>query len=1126
MKIRTVTAVLGVLAVLGALAPVLHGAAPKVGRATVAFNGKPAPAASASASGFSVVAGADGPQLALFGGGLLLALRQGEQVDIRIPLTGVPGEFTLAAEATLVSGAGADVELALDGAQPCRAALAGKTVRLTVTGGVNGKPTTARLRTVCRGGRVAVRWNAAFRRWPSPRRPPAGLNGWAKTVRAPESRGYNSGMFGVLRSRLVRQTDGQGAVVWRTKALRKEDVQAGGEAQFRWQASTGWVTEPGGGHFTLFLDGRKVLTFDLAMKSKTWRSADRRFSLAYEVMGFTRPDRQDSVGIMTLTAPAGAVKVGQSVEIKVTGSASKSRRFFMLYEAARVTAGPDAKTVRVTPAAVHPQACPPPVLPALRPAIEQALIEWDWRMQDGIGTPRAPVPHADAIRRAFQRGDRLLEALKAGGVPLEQEAAGWERLRRRFDKLRAGPETPPERWEALWRDVHVLRRRIVFRNPLARTGPLVFVKKVPSIFSHQITQYQGSTSRPGGGLFVLEEPGRSMRSRQLASELPMGSTQHADVSYDGRRVLFAHCAVKKTPPNRVAHRNHFYHLYEINADGSGLRRLTDGPFDDLAPRYLPDGRIVFISTRRGGFHRCGLGPCPAHTLALAEADGSNPRTVSYHETHEWDPAVLNNGRVIYTRWDYVDRDAKYYQQLWSVRPDGSGVQSVYGNNTFNPVGIWEARAVPGSNRVIATAAAHHAMTAGSIVLVDVTRGVDGLKPITRLTPDALFPESETVVFPGWRAPDGVRRPPPVPVEMQRWPGHSYRSPYALSEDLFLAAYSFDPLIGEPHPNRPNMFGLYLVDRFGNKELIYRDVSISSLWPMPLRPRRRPPVVPSITEPAARPEGTFVLQNVHVARPALPKEEIRRLRIVQVLPKTTPHADTPPVGLARAAPGKQVLGTVPVERDGSAHFTAPSGVQLAFQALDARGRAVQIMRSEVYLQPGETVSCIGCHEPRTMAPPKGAMPLAAQRLPSKITPGPDGSKPFSYPILVQPVLDKHCLRCHDPKTRKGKVVLTGKPQGRYSVSYNALAPRVPYSEWSPSGPAHNCEPTTRPGRFGARGSRLMKRLLAGHGKVKLSAEDIERLVTWMDANALFYGTFDPADQKRQQRGERIEGPKLE
>jgi len=921
------------------------------GPAQIVLDGVPAPVAAASPSGFSVVAAPEGPQLALFGGSVLAGVQQGEQVDIGIPLTAVPGEFTLAAEVTLVSGSGAEVELALDGTEPCRAALDGKAVRLTVTANANGTPATARLRTVCRGARAAVQWDAL-----------------------------------------------------------------------------------------------------------------------------------------------------------------------------QVIAGADANALPVAPTVVDQQACPPPVLPELRPAIEQALIEWDWRMQDGIGTPRFPVTHAEAVGKMFQRGDRLLAHLMAGGVSLEKESTAWERLRRGFDRLRAGEDVAPGEWEALWREVHVLRRRIVFRNPLARTGPLVFVKKAPTIFSHQITQYQGSTSRPGGGVFVLEKPGRSMRCRQLASELPMGSFLQADVSYDGRRVLFAHCAVEKTPPNRESHLNHFYHIYEIDADGSGLCQLTDGPFDDITPRYLPDGRIIFVSTRRGGFHRCGLGPCPTHTLALAEADGSAPRTISYHETHEWDPAVLHDGRVIYTRWDYIDRDAKYYQQLWSVRPDGSGVRIVYGNNTFNPVGIWEARAVPGSHRVIATAAAHHAMTAGSIILVDAGRGVDGLEPITRLTPDALFPESETQVIPGWRAADGVPHPPPVPVETQRWPGHSYRSPYALSEDLFLAAYSFAPLIGEPHPNRPNMFGLYLVDRFGNKELLYRDVSISSLWPVPLRPRRRPPVIPSPRPPDAASEGTFLLQNVYAAWPLMPKEEIRHLRIVQVLPKTTPHVDRPAMGLAHAAPGKQVLGTVPVEPDGSAHFTTPAGVSLAFQALDAQGRAVQTMRSEVYLQPGETASCIGCHELRGAAPPAAALPLAARRPPSRIAAGPDGSKPFSYPILVQPVLDKYCVRCHNPEKPGGKVVLTGTPQGHYTVSYNALAPRVPFSHWS--APARNSEPTTQPGRFGARASKLMTSLLEGHHKVKLSAEEIERLVTWMDANALFYGTFDPADQARQQRGERIEGPKLE
>ena len=553
--------------------------------------------------------------------------------------------------------------------------------------------------------------------------------------------------------------------------------------------------------------------------------------------------------------------------------------------------------------------------------------------------------------------------------------------------------------------------------------------------------------------------------RQLA-DLPAGSYQHPEVSWDGRHILFAYCEAPTAPADRAVHQERNYHIYQVASDGSELRQLTAGPYDDFSPRYLPDGKLLFLSTRRGGFHRCGGGPCPVYTLATAEADGSNPRPISYHETHEWDPVVLNDGRLLYTRWDYVDRHAVHYQQLWSARPDGSNVAAFYGNNTFNPVGVWEARPVPNSDLVMATAAAHHAMTAGSIILLDVSRGIDGLDPISRLTPDVLFPESEFPVQ-NWHAPAGVPTPPEVPTEERRWPGHCYRSPYPLSADFFLAAYSYDTLLGEPSANKANMFGIYLVDRFGNRELLYRDVSIASLWPTPLRPRPRPPVLPSALDRSQTSEGTFFLQNVHDSWPHLPVGEenaITHLRIIQVLLKTTPNANTPRVGFANASPGKQVLGTVPVEPDGSAYFSAPAQIPLAFQALDRNGMAVQTMRSLTYLQPGEHASCIGCHEHRSSAPDSQSVALAQQRPPSSITPGPDGSKPLSYPLLVQPVLDRLCVECHRGPKADGGIVLTGEPAGEFSVSYNALAPLVSYSEWKGT-PADNSEPLTRPDLFG-------------------------------------------------------------
>ena len=218
---------------------------------------------------------------------------------------------------------------------------------------------------------------------------------------------------------------------------------------------------------------------------------------------------------------------------------------------------------------------------------------------------------------------------------------------------------------------------------------------------------------------------------------------------------------------------------------------------------------------------------------------------------------------------------------------------------------------------------------------------------------------------------------------------------------------------------------------------------------------------------------------------------------------------------------RVLGTVPVEADGSAYFEVPAKTPVLFQALDAQGRAIQTMRSLVYLQPGENETCIGCHEHRmTMATPR-MKATAIQRAPSKIQPGPDGTRPFSYPRLVQPVLDRHCIACHDGKDPK-RCQLTGAPENEFTKSYNALIPFVSFSAWNR--PEQNFEPLTTPLRFGSLGSPLSKMLEQHHGNVELAQEDLDRLQTWMDANALFYGTFDVNEQKKQLLGQQIDGPK--
>ncbi len=777
---------------------------------------------------------------------------------------------------------------------------------------------------------------------------------------------------------------------------------------------------------------------------------------------------------------------------------------------------------------------PRPKPPRMHPSIERALIEWDWRMQDGIGTKRETRTYDQAIEDIFKSGDALIQHLAQKGISLDEIAIQWGSVQDQWRRLQVSPSTSDTNWENLWRRVHLLRRKIVLQNPLANTGPIAFVKCVPTNNSIMQQQYIGRFARPAGGIFVLEEPGKSMRCRALTEgKLPEGAYQHLDVSYDGSRILFSFCKLNNPPKDAYqGNPGHCFDIYEVLANGNGIKPLIVSSHDDISPRYLPNGNIAFVSTRRGGYSRCGPDFAPCHTLTLSDANGANQRLISFHEVHEYDPAVMNDGRIVYTRWDYVDREASLYQQLWVTRPDGTNPMIFYGNNTFNPMATFEARAIPGSDRIMAIAGCHHSIAAGSVVLINVKKGVDGLAPLERLTPDVLFPETESGIVDEWEESESW-----VPAQAKRWPHHTYKSPLPLSEDIFLAGYSFERLVYiETEPNPANMFGLYIVDRFGNKELLYRDLNVSSLWPMPLHARSDQNKLPELSEPSAPKEGTFYVQNVYTADPPLPRDvKITRLRILHVFPRTSEFETYPVIGIPIAACGRQVLGTVPVEPDGSAYFKAPAGLALAFQALDELGQSVQFMRSVTYLQPGENVSCIGCHEHRMSAPPNLQIGLAVKRAPSNIQPGPEGSKPFSYPLLVQPVLDKHCVKCHGGERTEGNVVLTGevpeseeRRQSSFSLSYLALAPMVKYAQWGAMDDEEdfrvsNSEPITKPDFFGSRSSPLITMLREGHEGVALNDEEFERLITWADNNVLFYGTFDPEGQARQLRGDRIKGP---
>jgi hypothetical protein len=470
-----------------------------------------------------------------------------------------------------------------------------------------------------------------------------------------------------------------------------------------------------------------------------------------------------------------------------------------------------------------------------------------------------------------------------------------------------------------------------------------------------------------------------------------------------------------------------------------------------------------------------------------DANGKNLRPMSAFENFEWTPSVAADGRILYCRWDYIDRFNGHFFSLWSTNPDGSNPQLVYKNFTVRPQVASEAMAIPNSHKLVFTASAHHSILGGSLVLFDRTRGTEEAAPIVRLTPEVPFPETEA------------------------WADHYYANPWPLSEEYYLVGWADRRLpphtrIETQEANPVNAMGLYLLDAFGNQELLYRDPAITSGNPIPLRARPKPPAYGAQMADGAG-EGRFFLQDVYRGLTGIPRGTVKRLRIVAVPPKVQPHMNTPNLGVSAEDPGKYVLGTVPVEADGSAYFRAPSGIPIFFQALDSDGLAVQTMRSLTYVQPKQTLSCIGCHEHRDLAPPISKAPLAGLREPSKLAPGPAGSWPLRFDELVQPVLEQHCVRCHKPGSESPKAAnIDLTPAKAYHTLLTFGGEDLKKKAFE--------RDRSIPGDCTAAKSKLWAILTQdkGHEGVRLDPESRERLATWMDTYAQQRGSFSETQEK--------------
>ncbi len=738
-----------------------------------------------------------------------------------------------------------------------------------------------------------------------------------------------------------------------------------------------------------------------------------------------------------------------------------------------------------------------------RSAAEAAeLLRHDWLYQVGEN----PTP--ERIRDEIDRARELIERIASnypGQVHFEAQTAVLETLEAEAAGLSGADPT-------LYLRVREVKRSIVLANPVLDFDSLVFIDRPypqGNEWPHETRHRLGYMSVPGGRLLVLDGLGPDGALRQLMPQPPLhGNFWRFDLSFDASRVLFCF----------MPHNEKSFHLYEINVDGSSLRQLTDGIYDDFDPIYLPDGHIMFSTTRGHTYVRC-MPPTNAFVLARCDADGKNIYVVSRNNEPDYLPSVMNDGRVVYTRWEYTDKPLWRAQGLWTVNPDGTCVQTFWGNQSVWPDLLKDARSIPGSRRVMFTGSAHHNWFAGTVAIIDPGEGFNFPDGITKVTAELAYPESG----------DG----PVNPIESARYrPSGAYSayySPYPLSEQDFLVS-----------ANRGGKFVLYLMDTDGNRELIHEGAH-NIFYAIPLKPRPRPPVIADRVAWPTREErdnpapGVIYSANVYYGAPLELRGMARFLRVLNIEAKTytywhrRPYISTGPVVSAVQSDGvKRVLGTVPIEEDGSVSFVAPPGEPLHFQLLDEDYRALQTMRSFTGVMPGERRGCLGCHKSHSRAPGMDSQPgLALLKAPQPIEPPPWGDASVSFPRFVQPVLDQYCGACHQGDGEARKVVdftdrpgflifsepyllLTGRPAwGRpYEMPENpppgfGFADMLHVEGYDQRDPV--AYQTPPPMTALSYRSRLIDIASSGkHHDVKVDPVSLQKLIAWVDTMAPYRG----------------------
>ena len=691
---------------------------------------------------------------------------------------------------------------------------------------------------------------------------------------------------------------------------------------------------------------------------------------------------------------------------------------------------------------------------------------------------------------------------------------------------------------------------------------IVFVKRKPYSSNHYYTDINNGTSAdrflPDNGIYVYNLRTRSERAVVTAASLPGGKgfIGKISLSFDAKKIVFD---FRQDPDSG-------FRIWEVNADGTGLRRISSPPddeaekvarwgkpwhTDDIHPCYLPDGRIIFSSTRCEHTVLCGgSAALVAPGLHRMDADGGNVQQLTRSPVSEFCPLVLDDGRVMYHRWEYIDKGARVGKTIWSMNPDGSRPQELYGVADDTTTVYMYPQPLPGSDhRLVCVGTCHFPQGGclGAIMLIDFgkavrARGPDpdevGYRPtddrysVTNITPH-VFIERRTE--PGWhfQTEDGG-----YVHDKEGRKGHLYTHPYPVSDREFLVSYKADP--ADHYKEVADAYSLFLIDTEGHHRLVHADDELSCWHPLPLVARSVPPRIEASLDAqyAADNQARCILTDIYQGMKGVEPGEVKWLRINEALPRywSTGRRWKPSLSSSswKAALWPRVQwGVVPVEEDGSAHFLVPANRSIFFQALDEDFRELQRERTYVNYASGETRSCTGCHgqSNRTASLTGSTTPIALARSPSIPQPQPcdlvanggDGrsGQVIHYLTDIQPMLDAKCVECHGSNEPAGGLALSGEVTQFYNTSYEELArkelagPIIPEFQSFLSGDQGNFNGAyLPPKRLGCPASALIDILTdSAHPKnveddhtEMLTETELMILSRWVDSNYQFYGAY--------------------